>query len=146
MSSAPARLLVASSRARWRTVALWILQVALGAAFLIAGASKIAGAAPMVALFDAIGIGTWFRYLTGSLEISGAILLFTPVLAGVGAIGLIGIMAGAILTHLFALHTSPAAPMMILVALTIVAYARRAEISHVVSRLRGRQPVARLDH
>ncbi|MDB4884225.1 MAG: hypothetical protein JWL95_2991 [Gemmatimonadetes bacterium] len=146
MSTAPARLLVAPARARWQTVALLILQVALGAAFLLAGASKLAGAAPMVALFDAIGFGTWLRYLTGLIEISGAILLFTPVLAGVSAIALIGVMAGAILTHLFVLHTSPAAPVMTLVALTIVAYARRAEIIDVLNRLRGRRPVARHDH
>lgn len=33
--------------------------------------SKLAGAPAMVGLFDTIGIGQWFRYLTGSLEVSG---------------------------------------------------------------------------
>ena len=29
----------------------------------------------MVEMFDKIGLGQWFRYLTGGLEVTGAILL-----------------------------------------------------------------------
>jgi uncharacterized membrane protein len=32
----------------------------------------------MVGLFDAIGIGQWFRYLTGGLEVLGAVALLVP--------------------------------------------------------------------
>ncbi len=42
------------------------------------GFTKLAGNEQMVALFEAIGVGQWFRYLTGSLEVAGAILLVIP--------------------------------------------------------------------
>jgi hypothetical protein len=32
----------------------------------------------MVQLFDLIGIGQWFRYVTGIVEVAGAILLLVP--------------------------------------------------------------------
>ena len=39
------------------------------------GFFKLSGDPRMVGLFDAIGVGQWFRYVTGSLEVLGAILL-----------------------------------------------------------------------
>ena len=48
-------------RGRAAVIALWAVQIALAGMFLLAGGSKLLGAAPMVALFNAIGIGQWFR-------------------------------------------------------------------------------------
>ena len=48
-------------------VVLWILQVLGAAMFLMAGANKLAGNEQMVGMFDVIGIGQWFRYLTGGI-------------------------------------------------------------------------------
>ena len=44
-------------------IALWIdlFQIALAGMFLLAGGSKLLGASAMVALFNTIGIGQWFR-------------------------------------------------------------------------------------
>jgi hypothetical protein len=53
-------------------IALWIAQIALAGMFLLAGGSKLLGAPAMVGLFDAIGIGQWFRYLTGLIEVGSA--------------------------------------------------------------------------
>jgi len=44
-------------------VTFWILQFLTAAAFLIAGATKLAGAEVHVATFEKIGVGQWFRYL-----------------------------------------------------------------------------------
>jgi hypothetical protein len=44
-------------RTRSALIALWSAQVLLGAMFLLSGGSKLAGAAAMVAPFDAIGVG-----------------------------------------------------------------------------------------
>lgn len=63
---------------RWSRVAriaLWGLQLVLAGLFLLAGGSKLAAAAPMVALFDAVGIGQWFRYVTGAIEVVSAVAL-----------------------------------------------------------------------
>ncbi|PWT81235.1 MAG: DoxX family protein, partial [Blastocatellia bacterium] len=62
-------------RSRPVTIILWVLQIAVAAMFLIAGGSKLAGAAPMVDMYNAIGVGQWFRYVTGTIEVGSAILL-----------------------------------------------------------------------
>ena len=67
-------------------IALWVVQVALAGMFLLAGSSKLFGAAAMVGLFDAIGIGQWFRYLTGLIEVSSAVALLVPSFAVFGAL------------------------------------------------------------
>ena len=42
-------------------VTLWILQALATAAFLMAGATKLAGAEMHVATFEKIGLGQWLR-------------------------------------------------------------------------------------
>ena len=113
---------------RGLTIALWIGQVGLALMFLMAGGNKLAGNAMMVGLFEAIGIGQWFRYVTGALEVAGALLLVIPGSAGRGAALLVPVMLGAIGTHVFILHSSPAMPGALLVGLAFVAWGRRAQI------------------
>src|SRR3984893_11703935 len=60
-------------RVRVALVALWLTQIALAGMFILAGGLKLAGVPVMVALFDAIGIGQWFRYVTGSIEVVSAV-------------------------------------------------------------------------
>lgn len=84
----------------------------------------------MVALFDAVGPGQWFRDLTGLLEVAGALLLSVPRLASVGALHLAGVMAGAVVAHLTVVRPqSPAVPLGLLAALAGVAYARRGNVA-----------------
>jgi uncharacterized membrane protein YphA (DoxX/SURF4 family) len=130
-TASPALPSSAPARGRAATLALWALQIALGVAIGAAGAAKLAGAPEMVQLFNAIGMGQWFRYVTGALEVLGALLLFVPALAWRGALLLAGVMGGAVVAHLLVLHTSPAAPLSLLAGLAIVVYARRAEIARV---------------
>jgi uncharacterized membrane protein YphA (DoxX/SURF4 family) len=115
-------------------VALWILQVAAAAMLGMAGFAKLTGAPDMVALFDAVGVGQWFRYVTGSLEVLGAVLLLIPALAGVGALLLAGVMLGAVATHLFVIGGSPAIPLVLLVALAAIAFARRERTLRLLGR------------
>lgn len=96
-----------------RNVGLWALQVLTAAAFLAAGVAKLSGHPMMVENFDKIGVGQWFRYLTGALEVGSAILLVTPRLSPVGAALLVCTMVGAVLAQLFVLHDS-AAPALVL--------------------------------
>lgn len=105
-------------------IGLWILQAILGAMFLMAGISKLIGVSEMVALFENIGIGQWFRYLTAVLEIVAAILLVVPSLAAAGAVLLSGIMLGAVFTHLFVIGGSEAMAGIYLVLSIVVAWGR----------------------
>jgi uncharacterized membrane protein YphA (DoxX/SURF4 family) len=116
-------------------IALWVVQVGLALMFLMAGGNKLAGNAMMVGLFDAIGIGQWFRYLTGLLEVAGAVLLLVPRISGLGATLLVPVMLGAILTHLAVLHNGPAMPLGLLVGLAFVAWGRRAQIAGFLQRI-----------
>ena len=53
-------------------------KVLVSVAFLGAGASKLAGVEMMVATFDQIGFGQWFRYIKGIIEIGSVVLLWRP--------------------------------------------------------------------
>jgi putative oxidoreductase len=108
-----------------RLIFLWILSSLVALAFLGAGGSKLAGAAAMVGLFDKIGVGQWFRYFTGSLEVAAGIGLLLPRYAFYAAALLALVMVGAIIAHLTVLGSSPAVPVVLLILATIVAYLRK---------------------
>ena len=103
---------------------LWVLQ-ALGAAmFFMSGLMKLSGNELMVQMFDILGVGQWFRYLTGLLEFFSAVLLLVPALSTVGALLLIPTMIGAIFTHLVIVGGSPTLPIGLLIAMFLVAWGR----------------------
>ena len=137
MSLAPS-LTQASPVRRGRTgfVALWALQIALAGMFLLAGSSKLLGASAMVGLFDAIGIGQWFRYVTGFIEVGSALALVVPSFAVFGASALVPTMVGAIATHLFIVGGSPVLPAMLLLGSAAVVWARRHQLVGVQATVR----------
>src|SRR5882762_7958906 len=108
-------------RGRASLIALWLTQVALALLFLMAGGSKLAGVPAMVSLFDALGLGQWFRYVTGVIEVTSGIALLVPPAALFGAMLLIPTMLGAAAANLF-LGQSPAAPLVLLLAAAAVAW------------------------
>ena len=128
MSSASLTHTSSVQNARAGLIALWVVQIALAGMFLLAGGSKLLGAAPMVAMFDAIGIGQWFRYVTGVIEVGSAVALLTPRFAVFGALALVATMIGAIATHLFIIGGSPVTPAILLLGAATVAFARRHEL------------------
>ena len=117
----------ARARGRAATIALWVVQAATAALFLSAGIPKLIGAATMVQMFETIGAGQWFRYLTGSLEVGGAILLLIPRTSGLGALMLAGVMTGAVVTHVFIVGGSPLMAMILFVVTGVVAWGRRQQ-------------------
>ncbi|HEV3060757.1 MAG TPA: DoxX family protein [Vicinamibacterales bacterium] len=106
-------------------VVLWVGQFLIAAAFLIAGGSKFAGAPAMVSLFSAVGIGQWFRYVTGAIEVGSALALLVPSLAPYGAVALVATMTGAVFTHLFIAGGSPLPALVLGAGAAAIAWARR---------------------
>ena len=120
---------ITTASAPRRRIGSWILQGVVAAAFFAAGTSKLAGAASMVQLFDQIGVGQWFRYVTGAVEVAGALALVAPGLIALGGLLLGTTMFFGVLTHLFVLHTTPV-PAIVLGALNLlIVYLRRDELA-----------------
>jgi putative oxidoreductase len=105
-------------------VTLWAVQVGLALLFAMAGVLKLSGAPEMVAMFNAIGAGQWFRYVVGALEVAGAIGLLVPRLSGAAALGLTVLMVGATATQVFILGYGQAIPATFVVVTALVAWAR----------------------
>ena len=114
---------------RWTRLGLWIVRGLLALAFLGAGGAKLYGVPMMVEEFHHIGLGQGFRYLTGGLEVAGAILLLLPRKAAFGALLLICVMSGAVITHLFVIGGSPVPAIVLLVLNALVAYSEREQIA-----------------
>ena len=108
-----------------RLITLWILSGLVALAFLGAGGSKLAGAPAMIELFDKVGLGQWFRYFTGLLEVAAGIGLLISRYAFYAAVLLAIVMVGAIIAHVTVLGSSPSAPVVLFVLAGIIAYLRK---------------------
>ena len=125
----------ATSRGRAANLALRVPQALLALMFAMAGFAKVGGDPAMVEMFATIGVGQWFRYVVGALEISGAVGVLVPRLSGPAALGLVCLMVGAILTNLFVLGASPVLPLVLLLASVLVARGRRARSGALLGHL-----------
>ena len=112
-----------------RRFMLWTLTIVAAGMFLLAGALKLIGVEMEVQLFAVVGIGQWFRYLTGALEIAGAVGLFVPALSPYAALLLAMVMTGAITTHLFIAGGNPLTAILLLAATLAIAWLRKEQIS-----------------
>ncbi|WP_238412579.1 DoxX family protein [Saccharothrix deserti] len=106
-------------------VVLWALQLLLAAYFVYSGVSLLGD--DFVGKFDKIGFGQWLRYVTGVLELAGALGLLVPRLCGLAGLGLVGVMAGAVGTELVILGDTDGAmlPAILLALAAVVAWFRR---------------------
>ncbi|MGR9448333.1 DoxX family protein [Rhizobium leguminosarum] len=117
-------------------VASWALRLLSAAVFLAAGGAKIAGVPMMVAIFDQVGFGQWFRVLTGIVEVGGAIALLVTASTAFGALTLAVTMVFAVLTHLFLIGGNPL-PAVVLLAMTgTVAWLHRRSFAVILDALR----------
>jgi uncharacterized membrane protein YphA (DoxX/SURF4 family) len=123
----------AAGRGRALTIALWVLQALLALQFVMAGLTKLFGDPAMVEMFANIGIGQWFRYVVGTLEIAGAVGVLIPRVSGLAALGLVCLMIGATLTNLFVLGASPLLPIVLLVLGALVAWGRWSETRSLIA-------------
>jgi uncharacterized membrane protein YphA (DoxX/SURF4 family) len=108
----------------------WALRLAVAALFVMFGWDKFPSDphSEGVRIFEQIGLGPWFRYFTGVVEVGGGLLVLVPSTAFAGFATLAVTMLGAVLAHLFALHDGFFAflPASLCAALTLIAIQRWA--------------------
>ena len=99
------------------------------AVFLFAGGVKLLGSRARVQEFTQIGAGQWFRYLTGVLEVSGAICVLVPKYRFWAALQLAAVMMGATAVNIWVLHTEPLARLIAVLLLlsVLLAWLRRPQ-------------------
>jgi len=61
---------------------------------------KFTGAEESVYIFTKVGLEPWGRYSSGGAELIAAILLLTPRFAWAGALLALGVISGALVSHL----------------------------------------------
>jgi putative oxidoreductase len=104
------RLLTAPAPQRIDVLYKWFPRIALAGVFLMIGESKFDPTSFYVRIFQQIGFGDWFRYLTGALQIGGAILVLIPRTFLIGIAVLACTMVGAVLAWILFLGDASAAP------------------------------------
>jgi hypothetical protein len=139
-SATPEEAMTATATAAPARVAhrsLWVLQILMGAFFVVASAApKFWGEPYAVQIFAEIGAGDWFRYFVGAVELAGGIGLMVPRLAGPAAVGLMALMIGAGYTQVVVLD-QPAmvvTPVVFFVLAAVIAWGRRASIAEWLPR------------
>ena len=107
----------------------WILAIVLALVFSLAGGVKLNGVPAMVAEFAQIGIGQWFRFVTGLLEVSGAIGLLIPKFRFWAALQIVAVMVGATGVNLWILHAPPLAGLttVLMILALVLAWLRRPQ-------------------
>lgn len=106
--------------------------------FFLSGGAKLLGLEFELEAFERWGYPLWFMYLTGVIEVAGAVALMIPRLSSLAALGLSGVMVGAVATHL--MHSEW---MMLVIASVILlvavwrAYAGRKDIRRFIQAVTG---------
>lgn len=78
----------------------WVLQIAAAVILLQSLFFKFTGAEESIYIFSTLGVEPWGRIATGIAELTAGILLLIPRTASIGAVVALGIVSGAILSHL----------------------------------------------
>jgi hypothetical protein len=83
-----------------QAIVSWALQLAAAGILLQTLFFKFTASQESVYIFTTLGVEPWGRIATGILELIASVLLLVPVTVPIGAALAMGVMAGAILSHL----------------------------------------------
>jgi hypothetical protein len=104
------------------SISLLILKGILSSAFVFGGGAKLAGAKALAEQFREFGLPLWTMRIVGALEVAGAVGLWVKPFPGWAALGLTGLMIGAVANHVKVRHPlSKSAPAIVLLVLSGVA-------------------------
>jgi uncharacterized membrane protein YphA (DoxX/SURF4 family) len=84
-----------------QTILFWIARILSAMILLQTLFFKFTGAQESVELFTKLGAEPWGRLSTGVLELTASILILIPATVWVGSLLAVGLMTGAILSHIF---------------------------------------------
>ena len=83
---------------RTRTIS-WLLQLLVAAILFQTLFFKFSGAAESKYIFSTLGIEPWGRYASGIAELAAVILILTPRTITLGAMMALGVITGAVASH-----------------------------------------------
>jgi uncharacterized membrane protein YphA (DoxX/SURF4 family) len=106
-----------------RSLVKWLPRIAVTLLFFFIGLSKFGRESRWVLTFEQIGFGQWLRYVTGILQLVGALFVLVPRLFLLGIMLLASTMIGAMAAWIFLLGVpfNAVFPGALLVGLIIVA-------------------------
>lgn len=121
----------------------WISRIAIAVILLQTLYFKFTGHPESVALFTKLGVEPWGRIGTGVIELVTGILILIPATAFIGAALSLGVMAGAIASHLLVIgiesdNDGGQLFMLAIIVFTlsaIVLFLRRLELATWISRI-----------
>jgi hypothetical protein len=88
---------------RGARIASWIAQLVVAAILFQTLYFKFTAAPESVYIFSTLGLEPWGRIGSGVAELAAGLLLLVPSLAVVGAVLALGVISGALLSHLMVL-------------------------------------------
>jgi len=105
-----------------KTIGFWVFKILLAIAFVGFGALKLIGVPMLVHEFDIIGLGQGFRYVTGVIEVGGAIAMLIPASARFGSVALLCVSVGAFVAQATRLHGDVIHTLVLIVATGVLAW------------------------
>ena len=109
-------------------MASWVLQVTVAGILLQTLVFKFTGAEESVYIFSTLGAEPWGRLASGVVELVAAVLLLVQATAPFGALLTMGVMAGAIGSHLTVLGIEVKGDGGLLFGLAMTAFAGSAVV------------------
>lgn len=79
---------------------VWLLRLLVAGILLQTLFFKFTGAPESVWIFQTLGAEPWGRLASGVAELIAAVLILWPRFTGLGALAALGVISGAILSHL----------------------------------------------
>jgi putative oxidoreductase len=88
------------SLSKGQTITSWVLQLVAAVVLFQTLFFKFTGAKESVYIFSTLGLEPWGRIGSGVVELIASILLVIPATVAVGALLSLGVISGAIFSHL----------------------------------------------
>ncbi|MFZ2158566.1 MAG: DoxX family protein [Bradyrhizobium sp.] len=118
-----------------KIITLWLLRILVAALFFLTASMKLSGQPMMIENFDMVGLGQWFRYFTGVLEVMGAVAVLVPVASVMGAVLLLLVDIGAFFAQAFILHMDIIHTIVIGLVISALIFLQRKQLFDFLRRL-----------
>jgi putative oxidoreductase len=109
-------------------IAIWILRILVAGVFLFAAYMKLSGQQMMIDEFETVGLGQWFRYFTGLLELAGGILVLIPAWSVIGALILLAVDIGAFFAQVLVIKMDFIHTLVIAAVILVLIYLQRGQL------------------